>query len=185
MTTSDDRDMKVKVPRTDSELVDALVNEARAEWVPNSVSDDHEQRLLARIAAAEADTRLRLVRGSGSGIWAPLAAITAVAAGVAFFMHPHGGDVSSSDGDTVAVRAAPAPASLMPITGAGVVRVDGVAVRAASLREGQKVESEGGVANFVAPGRVDWVLESGTVVAVERSGGHGGAIVLGLAMGAV
>lgn len=183
MTTSVDRKVtRAAEATTDGELLDALVAEARSDWHPATGADDADDKLFARIAADEAAARLRVVRGGGSGIWAPVAAITAVAAGVAFFMHPPS---ANEEGEPVAVAPAISPASLTSVTGSGVVRVDGVAVESASLREGQKVESSGGTATFVAPGRVDWVLESGSVVAIERLGGRGGAIVLGLSSGAV
>jgi hypothetical protein len=163
--------------------------------------DEAERRLFARIDAREAQAR-RPVRLVGStSFWGPVAVITAAAAGLVFFARPHGAEVatdsdrarmssSSSMGEPVVVQepARPtAPAELSMVTGGGELRVDGarVAAQGASLRDGETAEARGGEALFAAPGRVNWLLESGTEVTVVRAGTNGGAIVLALSVGAV
>ena len=80
-----------------------------------------------------------------------------------------------------------APVELASVTRGGEVRVDGAAVRAheLSLHDSQTVEARGGEAVFAAPGRVDWLFESGTEVSTVRAGARGGAIVFALRVGAV
>jgi hypothetical protein len=213
--------------RTDDEIVDLLAKEAKESWLPG-VGDDvdaAERKLFARIDDFEAgaagehrDARRRAAEGESlrtvdGRFWGGVAAITAIAAGVAFFAHPRA-EVASSEGDpavagpsgpsNLATNGAPgatanllveppapkrptAPAELAAVTGGGELRVNGASAGAhgASLRDGEVAEARGGVAVFQAPGRVDWLLESGTEVAAVRAGTHGGAIVLGLRSGAV
>jgi hypothetical protein len=205
MSRHEDRDREDR----DADVVEALTDEARAHWVPRApdVEDatDAERRLFARIDAHQAEAGRRTSAGGTASFWGPVALITAVAAGVLLFSHPRGEGVASDTGpsrdvspttaSSTAASPTPtlpptpprptAPAALAALTEGGELRVDGVKADSASLRDGESLETRGGVAAFSAPGRVEWLLENGTEVTAVRAGTHGGAIVLGLRQGAV
>jgi hypothetical protein len=198
--------------RDDDEVLDRLVQDARSEWVPPSSHrqteaegiDEAEQKLLARVEAYEAGAsreRNRLaLRGD---LWRPLALVTAAAAAVVFFARPNNERTLSeaerapqAPSTTALAPVTPPPveaprpkepAALAGVTGGGELLVNGVRVseRHASLHDGETATARGGDAVFAAPGRVDWSLERGTEVTVVRAGTNGGAIVLGLRVGAV
>jgi hypothetical protein len=179
----------------------ALTEEAKSLWVPRPESPDlateAERRLFASLDAHDAEVARRTVSGGAVGFWGPVALIVAVAAGVALYSHPRGGGVASDGSAEPAGSVAPldvevstrptAPAELASVSEGGELRVDGAKVGPAglALRDGESLEARGGVASFVAPGRVAWLLESGTEVTALRSGTRGGSIVLGLRVGAV
>jgi len=181
----------------DRELAEALTEEAKALWAPRPIESDEEtdaeRALFARIDAHEADVARRAAGRSGASFWGPVAFITAVAAGVLLFSHPQSHDPRDgvAEGahpslDSIPAPSRPtAPAALTAIAEGGELRVDGVHSESMSLREGERLEARGGVAAFSAPGRVDWVLESGTEVTAVRAGSRGGSIVLALQAGAV
>jgi hypothetical protein len=187
----------------DAELLSAVTEEAKSLWVPRAAPEaelvEAEDRLFARLDAHDAALAQRAISGGSASFWGPVAFITAVAAGVLLFSHPPShrqGDGPSSDAARSALPSEPvsstpsrptAPAELAAVTGGGEVRVDGVGAFGAgvSLHDGENLEARGGMAAFSAPGRVDWLLENGTEVTAVRAGNHGGAIVLGLRVGAV
>jgi hypothetical protein len=180
----------------DAELLSAITDEAKSLWVPRAPRDaeleDAESRLFARLDAHDAAVGQRAIAGGSASFWGPVAFITAVAAGILLFSHPRT-DGASSDAAGSALPSTPAPtrptapAELAVVTGGGEVRIDGVSAFGAgvSLHDGESLEARGGVAAFAAPGRVAWLLENGTEVTAVRTGNHGGAIVLGLRVGAV
>ncbi len=211
MSTKSDRGALRRIfGRGESGALDRLVREGRSDWVPplkrGPGGTDHleeaERKLFARIDACEGQARppLRLV--GSSSLWRPIAVITAAAAGLVFFARPHGGHVAleadraplSSAAvvhEPVAAPQEPArsavPVELSMVTGGGELRVDNARVvgRGASLHDGETAEARGGEAVLAAPGRVSWLLETGTEVTVVHAGTSGGAIVLALGVGAV
>ena len=211
MSTKSDRGTPRRIiGRGEGGVLDRLVREARSAWVPpvkrgpgaTDPLDEAERKLFARIDAGEGQARppLRLV--GGASFWRPVAVITAAAAAVVFFARPHGGEIaldadraprssSATEQEPIAAPQEPArptaPAELSMVTGGGELRVDHdrVVGRGASLHDGETAEAQGGEALFAAPGRVAWLLETGTEVTVVRAGTSGGAIVLALAVGAV
>jgi hypothetical protein len=185
MSGGDDRDEK---------LLLAMTEEARERWVPPPAGaaelSEAEARLFARLDAEDAIVARRAIGGGTASFWGPVAFITAVAAGVLIFSHPHAEAPSSEAERPLPVPLAPsrptAPAELAAVTG-GELRVDGALAfgLGVGLRDGESLEARGGMAAFSAPGRVAWLLENGTEVTAVRTGNQGGAIVLALRVGAV
>lgn len=198
MSVRDDQD-DAALPdegRTDGEeaRLRVVLQEARAIWLPRQAQDETEaeRRLMARVAAYESEQARR--PRFAAGFWAPVGFVTAVAAAALVFSQPKSeiadGARASSSSTAVAepARTAPrptAPARLARVAG-GDLQVNGVATRDnVAVKDGQTLETRGGIATFEAPGRSYWLLESGTAVEVSRAGALGGAIVLALEVGAV
>jgi len=191
------------------DLIDALARDSKELWLPparrgaaaSEQLEQAERRLFDRISSYDEAARTSVVVRRDASFWRPVALLAAVAAVVVFVARPHGdGSGTEATRAPLPSETAPAagvvspdparptaPAELARVSPGGELRVNGAPVAGArpALRDGDALEARGGVAAFAAPGRVAWLLENGTEVNVARSGGHGGAIILSLRVGAV
>jgi hypothetical protein len=167
------------------DLLGKLLGEARAIPTPDVDWDKVDRALFARIEGEAALlSALAAYRGRSSP-WVLLGCVAAVAAAAAVMLRP---SVVSPVRAGVLAGVESSAGDLAFLRGNGEVWIDGAKARATTggrARAGESIETRGAKVTFESAGRVSWLLEDESKVAVERAGGEGSPMILALDRGAV